>query len=495
MRIAPKRVLISLIPVLFFFSIGLHAATSPNALQTIDMPQGGRIVYGKVQGADTQGAAMTAILRSMHQSCGDKPQIGKVFKMRGTDSVGVFFTVMNHPAGNVEVAGLLIAAGSGAHAAEAALVSDRSDRFGQTINPMLSKLFGVWHPGGASLSMGPPGDKNSGATPARVSGGSSAGATGLHTVTSADGVASIDIPDGWTLDPHSGGGFMLVAGPNGETIGMNMTRTAVDPTNPGQQRLWGRALQTGIPGTIVYKVQGELAKSFPELFQLWRRSGGQPPAELRIDKIESAPAAQGQHCVHVIGHLNPDGKGMRSMNSLMCVFDPNDNGTYLVSLNHALFPNDGLAEKERPTLTAVVSSMRIDLKLFKRQMDEANARSNAQLAAGTQQAIDRIHQIGAQATARYNATQAANDAQHSAYWARQESNAAQHSAWSATQENTERYGQGFSNYLLDQTVIRDVQDPNTHATVWNRTAEVWQKAFPDRIEEVPTSQYIKGEDF
>ena len=58
-----------------------------------------------------------------------------------------------------------------------------------------------------------------------------------------------------------------------------------------------------------------------------------------------------------------------------------------------------------------------------------------------------------------------------------------------------RNGQGFSNYLLDQTVIRDVQDPNTHATVWNRAAEFWQKAYPDRIEEVPTSQYIKGEDF
>jgi hypothetical protein len=31
--------------------------------------------------------------------------------------------------------------------------------------------------------------------------------------------------------------------------------------------------------------------------------------------------------------------------------------------------------------------------------------------------------------------------------------------------------------------------------VWNRTAEVWQKAFPDRIEQVPVQQYIQGRDF
>jgi hypothetical protein len=49
--------------------------------------------------------------------------------------------------------------------------------------------------------------------------------------------------------------------------------------------------------------------------------------------------------------------------------------------------------------------------------------------------------------------------------------------------------------LLDQTVIRDAQDPDTHATVWNRAAEAWQKAYPDRIEAVPRAQYIKGEDY
>ena len=63
------------------------------------------------------------------------------------------------------------------------------------------------------------------------------------------------------------------------------------------------------------------------------------------------------------------------------------------------------------------------------------------------------------------------------------------------QVDRDRTQQGFHNCLRDQTVIRDIQDPNTHATVWNQTAEVWQKAFPDRIEQVPVQQYTRGRDF
>jgi hypothetical protein len=58
-----------------------------------------------------------------------------------------------------------------------------------------------------------------------------------------------------------------------------------------------------------------------------------------------------------------------------------------------------------------------------------------------------------------------------------------------------RNGQGFSNHLLDQTVIRDVQAPDIHATVSNQPADFWERAFPGRVEEVPTPQHIKGEDF
>ena len=107
---------------------------------------------------------------------------------------------------------------------------------------------------------------------------------------------------------------------------------------------------------------------------------------------------------------------------------------------------------------------------------------DAQIRAQTQQAINNIHAIGAQATARYNATQAANDAQHDQYWAQQDANA--------------RTNQGFHNYLLDQSVIQDnnVYGNGTigHATVWNSTANALVKADPDRYEIVNSPEFLAG---
>jgi len=103
------------------------------------------------------------------------------------------------------------------------------------------------------------------------------------------------------------------------------------------------------------------------------------------------------------------------------------------------------------------------------------------LVKGNQRIADGIRQTGENSSARMNELQREHDIQNRGF--------------EQQEEDISRNGQGFSNYILDQTVIRDVYDPNTHATVWNRTAEFLQKAYPDRIEEVPTSQYIPGEDF
>ena len=104
-------------------------------------PQGGNIVYGVVGGATTQAEAMGKVLRVVHNNCGEKPQVGKVFKVRGTNSDAVFFTVVNHPQGNKQVAGMVIATASGPNRMEAALVFDDAARFGSTVNPMLTQAL------------------------------------------------------------------------------------------------------------------------------------------------------------------------------------------------------------------------------------------------------------------------------------------------------------------------------------------------------------------
>jgi hypothetical protein len=454
---------------LAFLPAVVWAARAQAALQTIDMPQGGRIVYGTVEGADTQGAAMTAVLRNMHKNCGEKPQIGNVFEMRGTDSMGVFFTVVNHPAGNIPVAGLIIAAGSGTNKAEAALVSDSADRFGSTINPMLTKLFSVWHLGGQAATSGA--STNGSLAPATGlgAGSNAAPAAPLHQVTLPDNTASVGIPDGWNLDPNSGGGTLVVRGPHGEVVALNLAYSALDPANPTVRQ---RQRSGTVGKMIVYPYNVDPVKAFPDIFQAIRRFNGLSPADLRIVRAEQLPAPEGQRSVHIIGQVIPDERGSCQMETAMSLSAPVA-GMYRINVCSSVIP-DAFVDQDRATVNAIFASFRLNVELLKQKM-------NRNMTDFTRRAVDHIHQIGRDAAARYAATDAANTAQHAAFNQRQ--------------DNISRNGQGFSNYLLDQTVIRDVEDPNTHAKVWNRTAEVLKRAYPDRIEEVPASQYIKGQDF
>jgi hypothetical protein len=206
---------------LFLLLICTQIACSPSPLKSIDAPQGGKIVYGVVKGADTQAAAMSNVLRSVHDSCGERPQVGRVFRLRGTDSDAVFFTVVNHPGGNKYVAGLVLASQSGPGRVEAAMVSDDASRFGSTVNPMLQQLFSVWHPGEASEAPAPAADNKT-----------SALIPSMHRVTLPDDTASVSLPDGWSVDPASAGGGMFITGPRGERIVLNMWFLAQDPNGP-----------------------------------------------------------------------------------------------------------------------------------------------------------------------------------------------------------------------------------------------------------------------
>jgi hypothetical protein len=481
----------SLVSFLFLLATCPLAIQAQTPLTTIDMPQGGRIVYGTVDGITPQVTAMVRILRTMHQSCGERPQIGSVFKMRGTDSAGLFFTVVNHPAGNVQVAGLIIASQSAP--GQAALVSDRADRFGQTVNPMLTKLFSVWHPGNVSDAFAPArGDSGAAPSPSAAEPSKSAHtaasaahagpAAKLHSVTAPDDSASISVPDGWQLDPHSGHGTIIVTGPRGEVLAANMMRNAVDPSSQWQRNFWR---QGGSPpqGSVVYPYHGNLAKAFPDMFQAWRRASGLGPAKLQIDQIKSLPENSNLECVTATGQIDADGKGPQAINDMMCAIPPLDFGGYTIVLWHASLPV-ALAAEEHDTQLAMIGSYKQNQQVVNRQMAQQaqqKAASDQAIMQNAQQQIDRIHQIGAQATARYNATQAANDAQHASYWAQQDSNA--------------RQAQGFTNTFREQTVVRDVQEPDIHATVSNNTAAWLQQSFPSRVEEVPTSQYIKGQDY
>jgi len=459
-----KQLSVSL--VLWLFCVGSSASVSlaQSQLKTIDNPQGGRIVYGVVDGATSTAAAMSTVLRTVHNTCGEKPQVGKVFRVRGTNSDAVFFTVINHPQGNKQVAGLLIASPSGPNKMEAALVSDDATRFGSTVNPMLNRLFSEWHPGGAAQASGP------------ATGGGTAPPEPLHRVMTQDGSASLAIPNGWRVQGN--GGTAMVVDPNYNVIiNINLVRGA---TNPSSNQPYGRA--TGMAAKMVYPSNVDPVKGFPGLISEFYRVNNQR-IDFRVDHAELVAGPVGQRCVHAIGHgmLFPAGQAQPNiqvkdyfeMETLMCSTAPDRMGNYVVTLSISeIAPK--FADKERATVGTILSSYEVNQAVVARQ---ANAIAAPAIAA--------IHQIGANATARMNAVERANDAQHADYNARQDANA--------------KSIQGFSNYLLDQTVIQDnnVHGNGTigHSTVWNSTADSLVKAFPNRYEIVNAPNFWKGWDY
>jgi hypothetical protein len=456
-----------------------HNACAQTPLKTINNPQGGKIVYGLVDGATTPAMAMARVLHIIQNNCGDKPQVGRVFRVRGSNSDAVFFTVTNHAGGNVPLAGMVLASQTGPNAVEAALVSDAAARFGSTMNPLLSQLFDVWHPVGAEQASGP-------------APGARSGLTGkLHTVSAPDNSVSIGVLEGWTVDPASGHGTIVTKGPQGEMVAFGMMRSAVDSSSQWQQNFWRNGGRP-IPGTILYPYHGNLVRAFPDLVQAWRRAGGLGPAKLQIEKIDPTPppqnGPQGEECVIVKGQLDPDGHGMKSWGEMMCVTLPaNEWRGYMVLRHQSLFPNSS-ADRQNQTVAAMVPTMQLNSEVMNQQNAEMIRRKqadDAQIRAQTQVAINNIHAIGARATARYNATQEANDAQHAGYWAQQDQNA--------------RTNQGFHNYILDQTVVQDNNMYNNgtigHGTLWNAEADALVKHDPNRYEYVDTPNYWRGTDY
>jgi len=464
----------------------VRATPPPTPVTNLTAPQGGKILYGTVDGATTQAAAMSKILGIVQKNCGEKPRIGRVFRFKGTKTVGVFFTVTNHPAGNVRVAGLVLSAASGPKQVEAALVSDDISRFGQSVNPMLQRLLSVWHPDGPPAAS----DTWAGAQPAQAS-VHPAGPAPLRMVSFPDGSAQVGVPDGWYLVSTSAGGTGAVQKATNnhdlEVVQLGSTRLAGVP-NPYQRRIYGGFADN--TGRIVFPANVDLTRAFPALFNVFFRLGNVPDTQLTVDHAEMVQGPPGQRCVHVTGHAKifsqTYAKTPGELNALLCTTMPSPAaGSYLVILSYYALPVE-FADRDRATAGAIMASFQPNQAVINQM--------SAQIAAP---AIAAIHAIGRQAAEQMKSAEERNDIQHAGYWAQQEKNRVQNNDWENGQIDHARNGQGFSNYVLDQSVVEGRFDDGTvgHATVSDNLANWLIKADPNRFESVDTPNYWKDTDY
>jgi hypothetical protein len=435
-------------------------AQAQAALKTVSNPQGGTLMYGKVDGQTMEAGAMGAVLKSLHTQYGDRPQVGKLFEVKGTESIATFFSVNNKAHGGGSIAGLMIATKATNSDVEVGVVCDDAARFPKTLAPMMQSLLKVWHPmnvpAGASASGGAP-------------------AAALHKITLPDNSASVGLPDGWTVaSKASGGGTIQASGPNGEQAALGVTFLAFDPSNPYVQRTMaqlraGQLQNTSYAQANYLSVNGDPAKTLVALLHAIQHRAGVPEAVYNFSSVTQVQASAGQRCFKMSGTADfKDGKGNRELSGLYCEQAPGPTGSWLSAIYTTTVPV-AVAAKERATLGAILQSFTVNQAVV-----------SAQAAAIAAPVIAQIHAIGAAAAAQAQAAHEAEDIQESSFY--------QH--W----DSLDRRSQEFENYQLGYTVIQDNSGP-AHATFWNADADALVKSDPNRYEYVNAPNYWKGVDY
>jgi len=462
-----RRYSLFLMALLFAWSFTAEAQ-SYGGVTVIENPGGGTIAYAQMPAQHTLQGAMGKVLQYAHSRFGGRPQINHV--MRGSDgsSLAVTFTVKSTAQGNQDIAALALVAVSPSGPAKGALLSDQADRFRSTVGPMLKRLqsgAGLAGTGSSSPSVAAntsgsasqaaasspapaaasnaPSGSGTGGDAAAPTKGASAPAAALHQTAFPDGSGSIGLPDGWALTgAHAG--EVIAKGPPPAGLHFDWQISALDPNDPRSQNL---RRGVGAAGFVIIPYGTDGANTFKSaITQLMQKQRKAVPS---IDVVDSKQlSAQETMVVADIGAV--DGQSPTRALIDIGIAPKNPLGGYLITLYMISFPQQ-LAAQNQATVTAIFHSYKTNTAV---QLAEIHADTQA-TQAFTQSTL---------------------------------------AAMNRRQDAQDRQFQAFDNNLLDRTVIRDT-DLNGHGTVSNDLADALIEANPNRFQEVPPSEYVKGIDY
>jgi hypothetical protein len=416
---------------------------------------------------------MGYILKNLHQSIGEKPQVGKLFDVKGTDSVATFFNITRNDQGPgkppLKVSGMLIATKVSTDHVEAAVVSDDAARFNKTLPGMMKTLMSQWHPMAGAQAGGASGGGSEG-------GGDGSGpAAQLKTVVTQDQSASIGLPAGWQMSgTQSGGGTIVANGPNGENVALDLTFTATDPNNPAAQRNRQIVANGGLRNTVYanafyYPYGADPGRTFVDVIHHVEQKAGMQAADFRITSESPTQLMPNARCFHLEGTMDAhNGKGTLDLNDIYCIGQEGRFGGWLSFLYGYTAPQ-AVAEKERATLGAIVQSFQMNQRVV-----------NQQSAAIAGPSIANSMRIGQMVSARVQATHQAEDIHNSSVYQHWDSN--------------DKRSQEFGNYQLGYAVVSDTGN-NAHGTLWADDAAALVQSNPDKFEYVSAPNYWKGIDY
>ena len=341
------------------FVIVFALSVQPQQLKTINSPGGGTIVYGQVAGQTTEAGAMGAVLRSVHQNVGEKPQVGKLFQVHGTESVAVFFSATRRNGNGGQVAGIIIATKVSSdhvrsrthHRRSNALPPDPSGKYEDFVRRMASsqgrcRFLGSFRKPAGSV-----------AHPFTTSAGSTRPLRQCGPPRQLERSPPMPVA----------AATIVAVGPDRRERISRSRLPAMDTNNPAVSRPCVsfkldvcRALNTH--GRRTFLTAPMLAKNF----RLPLQQGARPPAEILRPTSPSPPfhrckATDVSDCAHLAGTVDfKDQKGTREMNGVYCVDPPGRMGTYMTLVYITTVPMS-LAAKDRATLGAILENFNVNM--------------------------------------------------------------------------------------------------------------------------------------
>ncbi len=424
----------------------LLAATQsfPN-VTVLDHPGGGTIAYAVMPAQNTAQGAINRVMQYVAARFGGTPKVSHVLKSKDGNSLAVTFTVKATTETPGDMSGLALVAVTASGPGKGAVLSDQSSRFGTTVGPMLQQMQQVASGAGATTAAASSGAAPKSAAPkAAVTGASTAAANPigpLHATAFPDGSGTVGLPDGWQLvGAHAG--EVIAKGPPPALLHFDFMVNAYDPSRLTAS---GR-FQTG-KGSHAIPYDADIATKLNLITTQSAQLQHQAPPTAKL--LATAPMGNG---FLVVDDVTPsDGSMPFRAYTQIFVSALSPAGTYSLTLYQVLLPQNLSNEQGNAAVKSLFGGYQVNAQRVVSELADASTQN--------QRIVDSY----------VTNSQRISDQQQRSF-------------------------QADDYALLGNTVVRD-RDFSEHGLVSDNLADALTQADPNRFQEVPPSQYIKGVDY
>jgi len=430
--------------VSILMAVPLLAATqSFPGVTVLDHPGGGTLAYAQMPAQHTVQGAIHRVLQYVAARFGAAPKVTHVLKSKDGNSLAVTFTVKATTESPGDMTGLALVAVTPSGPGKGAVLSDQSDRFGTTVVDMLQQMRQVAtgpSPAATTTRTATPTAAN--AAPAGVPKAAASPVGPLHATPFPDGSGSVGLPDGWRMTgAHAG--EVIAQGPAPAALHFDYQISAYDPS-----RISASSRLQIVKGSHAIPYGTDIASKMNLINTQNAQSQHKPPPIVKI--LDTQQVAANSYLI--AADVTPsDGSAPLRAWTQIFVGPLSPAGIYYLTMYQVLLPQQVSADEGNATVKALLGSYQADGQRVMAELAAANAQNQA-------------------ITNNYIASS------RRAFDAQQRNFAADDYA------------------LLGNTVVRD-RDFSEHGLVSDNLANALTQADPNRFQEVPPSQYIKGVDY